>query len=165
MEQKKTANVTTTRLFCCAPWQVYFYVCRWDQGLLTPATNSVLATCHHIFTLLVLPRDHLKLNAGVSHSMISTGKTKQHRWSTFSYTHQIHAAMRENFVCVSHFHSVFAFLSPILVTYWCLCNTSHLLRHSWRIWYGERSPALLVSSYTLESSILIWLKYCGGECT
>lgn len=40
---------------------------------------------------------------------------------------------------------------------------SYLLRHSWRIWYGESSPALLVSSYTLESSILIWLKYCGAE--
>lgn len=42
---------------------------------------------------------------------------------------------------------------------------SYLLRHSWRIWYGESSPALLVSSYTLESSILIWLKYCGGQRT
>lgn len=35
----------------------------------------------------------------------------------------------------------------------------YLLRHSWRIWYGDKSPALLVSSYTRESSILIWLKY------
>lgn len=43
--------------------------------------------------------------------------------------------------------------------------TAYLLRHSWRIWYGESSPALLVSSYTLESSILIWLKYCGAQYT
>ena len=47
----------------------------------------------------------------------------------------------------------------------CIFISSHLLRHSWRIWYGESSPALLVSSYTLESSILIWLKYCGAEYT
>lgn len=42
-------------------------------------------------------------------------------------------------------------------------NLVYLLRHSWRIWYGESRPALLVSSYTRESSILIWLKYCRTE--
>lgn len=83
----------------------------------------------------------------------------------YFHTHTRYMQQWEKTFCVSHFHSVFAFLSPILVIYWCLYVTAHLLRHSWRIWYGESSPALLVSSYTLESSILIWLKYCGGECT
>ena len=51
------------------------------DSLLTPATNSVLPTGHHIFTLLVFPRNHFKFNAGVSHSMVSMGKTK---WFTLS---------------------------------------------------------------------------------
>lgn len=45
---------------------------------------------------------------------------------------------------------------------WVPMLQPYLLRHSWRIWYGDKSPALLVSSYTRESSILIWLKYCKG---
>lgn len=61
------------------------YETRWWWGgarqqvpsLLTPATHSMLPTCHHIFTLLVFPRDHLELNAGVSHSVVSAGKMKQ----------------------------------------------------------------------------------------
>lgn len=157
MDQKKTANVTSTRLISCAHCQVYFYVCRWDHGLLTPATHSVLATCHHIFTLLVLPRDHLKLNASVSHSMISTGKTKNTTDEVHFHTHIRYMQQWEK-TCVS-------FSVCILIPYTGVFTLPHLLRHSWRIWYGESSPALLVSSYTLESSILIWLKYCGGECT
>lgn len=47
---------------------------RVDEALLTPATHSVLPTRHHIFTLLVLPRDHLEFYAGVSHPMVSMGK-------------------------------------------------------------------------------------------
>lgn len=43
-------------------------------AILTPASHSVLSTRHHIFTLLVFPGDHLKFNAGVSHSMVSTVK-------------------------------------------------------------------------------------------
>lgn len=48
-----------------------------DYGPLTPAAHGVFPTRHHIFTLLVFPRDDLKLNAGVSHSMVSTGEVKQ----------------------------------------------------------------------------------------
>lgn len=33
-------------------------------------------TCHHIFTLLVLPRDHLKFNAGVPHPVVSAVRNK-----------------------------------------------------------------------------------------
>lgn len=39
----------------------------------------MLPTRHHVFALLVFPRDHLKFNAGVSHSVVSARKTlKKH---------------------------------------------------------------------------------------
>lgn len=55
------------------------WVARWVGGkgwLLTPSTHGVLAACHDVFTLLVLPWDHLKLDAGVTHSMVSAGEKR-----------------------------------------------------------------------------------------
>ena len=40
---------------------------------LTPPSHGVFATRHDVFALLVLARDHLKLDAGVAHPMVSTG--------------------------------------------------------------------------------------------
>ena len=39
--------------------------------VLTPAADGVLPTGHHILALLVLPGDHLKLDAGVPHPVVS----------------------------------------------------------------------------------------------
>lgn len=56
----------------------WLLVCVWgDESQLTPAAHSVLPTCHHIFTLLVFPRNHLKFDAGVSHSVVSVKKWKK----------------------------------------------------------------------------------------
>lgn len=127
-----------TRLF---RWTHVVALVHEEENLLTPATHGVLPTGHHIFTLLVFPRNHLKLNARVSHSMVS-------KWKRHNHTFELHH---------------FAGRSVTMVT--LKKDYAYRLRHSWRIWYGESSPALLVSSYTLESSILIWLKYCGEERT
>lgn len=41
------------------------------HAVLTPAAYGVLPACHHILALLIFAGDHLKFNAGVSHSMVS----------------------------------------------------------------------------------------------
>ena len=45
--------------------------------VLTPATDGVLPTGHHILALLVLPGDHLKLDAGVPHPVVSMATERQ----------------------------------------------------------------------------------------
>lgn len=44
---------------------------------LTPASHGVFPTRHHVLALLVLPGDHLKLYAGVSHPMVSAVESDQ----------------------------------------------------------------------------------------
>lgn len=52
-----------------------------NQGrrqILTPPAHCVFAACHNIFTLLVFPRNHFKLDGCVTHSMVSF--RRKQRW-------------------------------------------------------------------------------------
>lgn len=50
---------------------------RRKSWILTPAAHRVLPTRHDVLALLVLPWDHLKLDAGVSHPVVSGGEAEQ----------------------------------------------------------------------------------------
>lgn len=74
-------------------------------------------TCHHIFTLLVLPRDHLKFNAGVPHPVVSAVRNK-HLFS--------HGYLKS--VCVLHRHPNVqsAAVNFILSSWWRAAPPYHL---------------------------------------
>lgn len=47
------------------------------EGVLTPPAHCVLATRHDVFTLLVFPRNHFKLDRRVTHPMVSLRENRQ----------------------------------------------------------------------------------------
>ena len=105
-------------------------VCVCGAVLLTPPSHGVFATRHDVFALLVLARDHLKLDAGVAHPMVSAGTRATGVTTEFTMMwYRIWVYYEFTMIDVLYHGKSHGFPEGICDP----CHVSYLLRHSCRI--------------------------------
>lgn len=132
----------------------------WGLVLLTPPSNGMFPTSHNVFTLLVFSWDHLKLDAGVPHPMVSATNSKH--FLAEQYLRQTHlpfgcTVIKQNATniprCLKMIARAVKFLTHIVGPNCCITvvNTSERFAQQiyWPVPPVQVSPHLPITSYTM----------------